>query len=193
MSLLTVDEAQAGGIGADLTTEALQAAIDEEEAWLARRIGPLTGERTERFPLAALRPQSSEIRLARPIDADGATLTIGGLELDEDAFEVRPGGWRIALLPEATRIGGITEVKYEPNDELEVKRALRELLAITLASQRAGGLQSEQIGSYSYQRAPGGSSRGRRSILRGLREPLEPSSMRVHSSVRHGLAGALGR
>jgi hypothetical protein len=56
VSLLLVDEVLAAGVGEALEGVALQAALDREEAWLARRIGPLAGERTQRFPLALLRP-----------------------------------------------------------------------------------------------------------------------------------------
>lgn len=187
--VLELDEARAAGLGAELSDAALQAALDEEEAWLARRIGPLLGEREQRFPLAYMREASSVLVLQRPTDA--VEITSDGTALTD--FELRPGGWRVAQLPEATRWGGVLVATYTPNDELEVRRALKELVGVSVGAQAAGGLQGETMGSYSYQRGAGTTTRTRASIVRGLREPVAASTMRVSSSVRHGLAGALER
>lgn len=189
--VLTADQAVASGIGVGMVEEDLETAIDEEEAWLARRIGPLLGERTERFALAGLRPRTSTIRLRRPTDAVEATLD--GVDLDPALLEVRGDGWEVASLPDATYYTGPLEVTYTPNDEVEVRRALRGLLALTLGDQAGGGLQAEIMGSYSYTRAAGSATRIRRSIVRSLQGPSQAGSTRLVSSVRHGVAGQLGR
>lgn len=195
MSVLSLTEARAAGLGEDLEAEALQDAIDEEEAWLTRRIGQLVGLRTQRFPLAYLRPTVSEVHLARPtvIDADFEPRSDGTV-LEVGTYELRPGGWVLALLPEGTRYVGITEVTYVPADELEVRRALKELVGLQLGKVGASGTSMEQIGTYMYQRAPAAASaRARAAVLRSLREPRDASSMRMLPSRGHGLAGTLGR
>lgn len=187
--VLLLEDARAAGIGAELSDTALQDAIDEQEAWLARRIGLLVGERTERFALAYMRPTTSELALQRPTDSvelvqDGTTLT---------DFELRPGGWRVAQLPEGTRWAGVLEATYTPTDELEVRLALKKLVGLDVGVVSTGGLQAETIGTYAYQRAAGSATRSRASIVRSLREPPSASSLRLTSSVPHGLSGALGR
>lgn len=198
MSLLTTDEAVAAGIGSHLSAEALQAAINEEEAWLARKLGgaPLTGERTESFPLSYLRVRSHEVRLARPADPEADLEVLSDGTDISDTVELRNGNRRVALVVAdgiASRISGAWAVTYTPGDELEVKRALKFLLAMTLGVQGGSGLQSEIIGSYSYTRAAGSATALRRSIVRELRGEPTAGSMRILSSVRHGLAGVLDR
>ena len=195
MSVLGMSEARAAGLGEDLSDDALQDAIDEEEAWLARRIGPLLGLRTQRFSLAYLRPTTSEVHLARPTILDSSFApTIDGTLLEAEGYELRPGGWVLALLPEGTRYGGILEVASVPSDENEVRRALKELLGLQLGKVGASGISMEQMGTYMYQRAPAGASaRARASVVASLREPRGATSMRVLPSRGHGLAGSLGR
>lgn len=190
MSLLLVDEVLAAGVGAELGEVALQAAIDREEAWLARRIGQLTGERTERFPLAHVRPTSHEVRLRRPTDE--VTVLEGDADVSA-ACELRHGGWRVARLPEGTHFLSVLECTYTPNDEAEVQGALLELLNLRLSTTAGAGLAGEIMGSYSYTRAAGSSARARESLVRGLLEPRAAGSMRTPSSVSHGLAGQVGR
>jgi hypothetical protein len=189
VSLLQVLDAQGAGIGGELDTLVLQDAIDEEEAWLARRIGQLVGERTERLSLAYLSPRTSEVHLQRPTDEvavkqDGVTLA---------TVELRPAGWLLANLPEGARFTGILEATYTPTDMLEVRRAIKQLLGLALSAQSAGGLTGETMGTYSYQRSAGTSAKVRAAIVRSLQEPGSAGTTRLRSSVRHGLAGALER
>ncbi len=192
MSTVTPADLQALGIGAGLETAALQAIIDEEEAWLEAELGgPLVGERTEYAPLLHLRPRTSVLWLLRratevEVDEDGTDITT--------EVEVRPGGFRVARLPEGTPYTAPVSITYTPSDLLLVQRAVRLLVALTLADQAHAGLVSEQIGSYSYNRgAPGAAARARRAIVRSLQPRLGAGSVRLLSSVRHGLAGRLGR
>jgi hypothetical protein len=187
--VLSLEEARAAGLGGALGDEALQDAIDEEEAWLAARIGPLVGERTERFSLAYIRPLSSSVRLRRrttevELEQDGVALPTVELRADQRT---------VANLPEGTRYVGVLEATYTPNDELEVRRALKELLSLQLGVVDAGGVQMEQMGTYMYQRGAGTAGRTRASIVRQLMGAPSAGSLRLTSSVRHGLAGALDR
>lgn len=199
MSLLTLEAARAAGLGGSLGDVALQAAIDQEEAWLARRIGPLTGERTEFFPYPYSRPTSNQIRLRRPTDDtfEATETDLNAVVVDVRAFlEVRHLGWRLGWLTRGDHLSvseGALDVTYTPTDELEVIRALQQLLGLTLSSVAAGGYQSEIMGSYSYTRAAGASTKLRKSILRDLGEPAEAGSTRLTSSIRHGLLGVLER
>lgn len=188
-TVLTLERARGMGLGAELGDEDLQAAIDREEAWLARRIGPLTGERPEAFPLAHIRPTSHEVRLRRPTDE--VQLMQSGATVDE--VELRHDGWRVALLPEGSHFTGPVECTYTPTDEAEVEGALIELLSLRLGTASSAGLAGEIMGSYSWTRAQGSSTRIRASIVRQLLEPATAGSTRLSSSVRHGLAGQVGR
>lgn len=189
MSLLTLAQARAAGLGLELADDDLQDAIDEEEAWLARRIGPLVGERTDRLPLAYLAPRGSEVQLHRPTDL--VEVTQDGVALA--TVDLRPGGWYVAAQPEGERYTGVLEFTYTPNDELEVRRALKQLLGLTLSAQAAGGLTGETMGTYSYQRSATTSARVRKAVVRDLRTPPAAGTTRVRSTVPHGLAGSLGR
>jgi hypothetical protein len=187
--VLSLEQARAANLGAGLSDAALQDAIDEEEAWLARRIGPLLGERTQVFQLAYLPPLTNSVKLKRPTDSveleqDGEALTSVQLRADQRT---------LATLPEGTRYVGVLEATYEPNDELEVRRALKELLSLQLGVVDGAGVQMEQMGSYMYQRGAGTASRTRASIVRSLIGAPTASSLRLRSSVPHGLAGQLGR
>lgn len=189
MPILTPAEAQAAGIGLELSDEALEAAIAEEEAWLARRIGPLEGERTERLALAYLHPHSSEIRLRRPTDAVEVTQD----DVDLGTVEVRGLGWIVANLPEGTRYTGVVELTYTPNDLLEVRRAVKQLLQLSISAAAAGQLTGETIGTYSYQRSSATGAKARASVVEQLGMPAAAGSSRLRSSVRHGTAGLLDR
>ena len=116
------------------------------------------------------------------------------IALDEEGFTLRTGGWVLALLPEGTRWSADVEVDYSPTDELEVRRALKSLVGLTTTDQASAGMQSERMGSYSYDRGQAAAritARTRKSIVASLLKPPEASSMRLRSSVPHGLAGAL--
>lgn len=191
--VLSVEQAQDAGIGAELDPEVLEDTIEEEEAWLARRIGPLVGERTQVFQLAGLSPTSPELRLQRPTDI--VELVMGDADISA-TVQLRADGYTVARLPEGTAYLGLpttVSVTYTPTDELEVRRALKELVSLTLGMQNSGGLQAEIMGSYSYTRAAGSATRRRRSIVRELLGPKGASSIRLLSSVQHGTAGALSR
>ncbi len=167
MSLTTVAEVRAL-VDTDLEDADLQAVIDREEAWLARRVGPLSGPRTVTIPDPRF---DADLVLARPTAA--ATVTSAGQPVTVDLIGGtilrRLSGW---LAPVA--------VTYTPDDELEVKRAVIHLIGIALKG--GDDLASETIGSYSYQRfgaqGSAGSSRPTRaSIVRSLLPKAYPTSV----------------
>lgn len=148
MSLVLLADAQARA-GESVT----QAMIDEEEAWLAAKIGPLTGERTETFFLPSrLYGTIDALYLSRRTDeidgftADGNALTeyrlLDGYIIEREFDSTQT--WDDPLV-----------VTYTPNDETIVKGVIYDLLAYrTLPS----NLQSVRIGAYSETYATGAGS-----------------------------------
>jgi hypothetical protein len=144
MAVLTLAEARAL-ITTALGDSDLQAVIDREEAWLARRVGALSGSRSETFytgdhdgPLLLRRPTSS------------VTVTDGGVAVDSDDMRLLRDGTVVERV--TTWQGPIVVVTYTPNDAAEVDRVLVELVRTTLSSSL---FVSERIGDYSYQRGGG--------------------------------------
>jgi hypothetical protein len=189
MSLLTVAAARAV-ITTGLSDSALQDVIDREEAWLARRIGLLTGERTETFPLAGYRRRQYEVRLQRPTDVAGLTeVTDYGVVITN--VELTNNGWRVAVILGASYFTGPVTVEYTPTDELEVIRVLIDLVRlqiVVISGDVTPGLQSETIGDYSYTLGDGAASAysTRRVLVKSLQEPSEPGTIpiRVASPAR---------
>jgi hypothetical protein len=67
MSLITLEECPAGAIALPADDDVAQDIIDEQEAWLARRIGLLVGDRTETF-YVGLGETRGKLGLARYTD-----------------------------------------------------------------------------------------------------------------------------
>ncbi len=166
MSLTTEAEVRAL-VETALDDVSLQAVIDREEAWLARRIGPLSGPRTVTYRYPDVR---GVIQLDRPTDAvtvtDNAVAT--PIYLDGYAIERQSGYWT-----------GPVSITSTPNDLDEVKRAVIQLVSLTLRG--PNDLASEQIGSYSYQRfgaqGQSGAVNNRGAIVRSLQPPRHPTSV----------------
>lgn len=157
MSLVSVAEVQARNVGAELSDSALQDVIDAAEAYLARHIGTLSGERTETF---YPRRGYEALYLRRSTDSvvvenNGDTLTAGDsvgnfrLLYSGSVVELVSGDWI-----SGTDIGPVS-VTYTPNDEALVKEAVVGLVRLNLSD---GPFVSERIGDYSYQKAQGGGS-----------------------------------
>jgi hypothetical protein len=167
--MLTVDRARAL-ITTSLTDDELADVIAREEAWLARRIGPLDGERVETFmPVAA-----EALQLRRP--TSGVTVTD-----DSGSPVVELRGWAdVHLSTDGAAWGGTIEVSYTPDDEDEVTRALLTLLRLTVA-ERAYASESAGVHSYTYDQAMAREMRWE--AWRSLLRPGSLSSMRLVSSV----------
>lgn len=156
MSLIALADARARGIALPSDDAVAQDIIDEQEAWLARRIGPLEGDRTETF-YTGLAATHGKLGLARYTDA--VTVTDGGSAVDAANFRLVDNGSAIVFTYQAPSrwwTGPYVAVTYEPNDVLEVQRVLYGLLSIEAAgSVGTGAYESERIGDYSYTRATG--------------------------------------
>lgn len=186
MSLVTVAEARAQNLGGGLTDAALQAKIDAVEAYLARRIGPLTDDRTETFyPRRGAEP----LFLRRPTDevevTDNGTLLVLGE--DSGHYRLLYSGTVVELVDTDWTFGvygvGTVTVEYEPNDLVEVREAIIDLLRVGLAE---GPYVSERIGEYSYSKAqaPGSLEATRRAIVNRLLPRRPFRTERIISSVR---------
>lgn len=152
--ILDLTEARNRGLDLPADDTAAQHILDETEAWLARKIGPLTGERTETF-YAGVYTQSGALALKRYTDA--VEVTDGGSEIDADQVRLVANGSVVThtyQAPSAHWHGPYVGVTYTPNDELEVRSALYELVELDL-SPEAGEITGETLGSYSYQRGAG--------------------------------------
>ncbi len=180
MSAVTTDDVLSH-VNTSASVYDIQQLIDEEEAYLARRIGPLLGERTETFLL----PHPYDIlRLRRPTSA--VVVNDNGADLDDDLVLLKANGWRVSQ----SSVGwvGPVAVTYTPNDWLEVRRAVVDLVRTSLAisEQKAseGAYESETIGAYSYRRATGAAipQAQRRAIVANLLPPQVPTSVRLLSS-----------
>lgn len=180
--MLTVDEARAL-VTTSLSDADLEDVIEREEAWLARRIGPLEGERIETF---VSRDGDEVLRLQRPADSVAVEDDSGSLS----AFSYRR--WSDVVPGTSTASlswAGDVLVTYTPNDELEVKRSLITLVRLAVsesayASQAAGGYS--QVVSLQDQRTM------RFLAWRTLLRPRIPDTVRLTSAIPLGGASIVG-
>jgi hypothetical protein len=171
MSLTTVAEVRAL-VATSLSDVDLQDVITREEAWLARRIGALSGPRT----VVLESPTAWEdIVLMRPTDevevedADAATTaTLIGTTI------VMRGTTALGRTPWV----GPTAITYTPTDEDEVKGVVIELVRGALSR---SPYESETIGDYSYSRSgQNGSMPTRAGLVRSLMPGAgQPYSVRL--------------
>lgn len=157
MSTVLLSEARARpGISLPADDLVAQDIIDEQEAWLARRVGQLTGSRTETF-FVGLSATHGKLALGRYTDA--VAVADNGVTIDPSRIVLIDSGSAVLLGPaELTPWwqGPYVGVTYEPNDLDLVRKAIFDLLALT--STPVSGLSSEQIGSYSYSTGQAGGS-----------------------------------
>ena len=170
--MLELDTARAL-ITTSLDDDQLTEAITREEAWLARRVGPLSGSRTELFV-----PSDGDERLLlrRPTEAVSIIDDSGAVSL----YDLR--GWADVVRTSGAWSGEVL-IDYDPSDADEVVRVLVTLLRLTLGES-----------AYTAQAAQGYSSsvsvveqkRSRYAALRSLMRPREPYSMRLRSAIPSG-------
>lgn len=154
MSLIALEDARARGVPLPADDDVAQDIIDEQEAWLAARIGLLVGERAETF-YVGLAQSHGKLGLAR--FTDEVDVTDGGAAVGVDLIRLIDRGSAIVqayAAPSRWWTGPYVVATYEPNDELLVRSALYDILALSAAPPSA--FQSEQIGAYSYQRGASG-------------------------------------
>jgi hypothetical protein len=175
VSLISVAQARSRGIALPADDDVAQDIIDEQEAWLARRIGLLTGSRTETF-YVGVGETRGKLGLARY--TDDVTLTDGNVAVDADTIRlVDRGAGVVRAYAAATRwwTGPYVAATYEPNDQLLVESALYDLVALKL--QPVTGFTSEQMGAYSYQKGTGATS------LEGQRRAIAASLLPKHDQA----------
>ena len=169
--MLSTDEARAL-ITTSLSDEDLADVIAREEAWLARRIGPLDGERVETFASVS---GTEGLRLSRPTDAVSVEDEAGSLPSAEVV------GWADVILdPDAGRgWSGDVQVTYTPSDADEVKRALVTLVRLTLAE---SAYSAQGAGGYTVASDVDAQAKLRYRAWRGLLRPRQASSLRILGS-----------
>lgn len=160
---VTLESARARGIDLPSDDDAAQAIIDEETAWLVRKIGPLEGERVETF-YVGLGETRGRLGLRRYTDE--VAIVDAGTAVNADHVRLIGNGSivvRTYSSPTRWWAGPYVTATYTPNDELEVDRVLYDLLA--LAAAPAGPYTSEQLGSYSYQKRAASETAATRAAL----------------------------
>lgn len=184
-SLVSIAEVRAL-VRSRLSDVDLQDVIDREEAWLAEKVGALTGVRTETYrpdlggtPLYVRRRTSSLV-----LTDDGVTLvadvdylftpSTGMIRRVSWVEQVAP--WR--QLPLAWR--GIVTVTYTPTDAATVKAAIIALVRGTVGET---GMDSETMGDYSYTRGESAGRTSRAGLARSILLRRPAYSMRLHSAM----------
>lgn len=159
-------------ITTSLSTSELEDVIAREEEWLARRIGPLEGERLETF---VTQDGDEVLRLTRPT----TEATVEDDSGDREDWELR--GWS-DIVPSGSWRGDV-RVGYTPSDALEVKRVLITLVRLTVnesayASQSAGGyavaVDTQSVRTVRY------------AAWRSLLRQRAPSTTRLRSTIPFG-------
>jgi hypothetical protein len=172
--MLSVEEARAL-VTTSLSDADLADVIAREEAWLARRIGPLEGERTETFATA---DGDEVLKLQRPassvdVEDDSGTLT-----------DVALHGWSDVTRTDVARSwNGDVLVTYTPSDPDEVKRVLVTLVRLT-TSESAFASQSAE--GYSVSSSILDQRVARFTASRSLMRPRVPTTTRLRSTIPFG-------
>lgn len=174
MSTLQLDEARAV-ITTSLSDADLQEVIDREEAWLARRIGPLDGSRTETF----ITTDGDEVlQLQRPTTFASLIVTDESGAVSDMALR----GWS-DLVPGDHAWDTSVEVEYTPDDEPEVKRAAVTLVRLAVTE---SGYQAESAQGRSATVDHTMRRKMRWEAWRGLLRPAQPQSMPIRSAIPAG-------
>ena len=164
----------------------LEEVIAREEAWLARRVGPLEGERVETF---AITFGDEVLNLTRPAE---------DLHVEDDSGDVAAGwllrGWA-DIVPDTednphSWVGEV-RVTYTPSDGLEVKRSLVTLVRLAI---HESAYQSQMAGGYSATVSLQDQRTMRFTAWRTLLRPRQPTTTRLRSTVPLGgrTVGAVG-
>jgi hypothetical protein len=165
----------------------VQAVIDREEAWLAGRVGPLTGERTDTF-----RPGIGDTPLYLRRRAESVVMTDAGRTLAASEFLFTPSTGQIRRIwtpdlqddPPWRQLylgwQGTVTATYTPSDQAAVERAIIELVRLTVGET---GFDAETMGTYSYTRGASGGRLSRAGLARGILVKRPAYSMRIHSAM----------
>lgn len=170
--MLSVAEARAV-ITTSLSDSDLGDAIEREEAYLARRVGPLDGARTETFIVS---DGDEVLNLQRPGTIDTVTDDTGALT----DYEAR--GWSDVVLTAGAWQGSV-EVAYTADDADEVKRAAITLVRLALSE---SGYLTEGAEGYTVTSDYGSRQSMRYAAWRSLLRKAIPQSVRLVSSIPSG-------
>lgn len=183
MSLLLLAEARAL-VGSGLGDPDLQAVIDREEAWLARRIGALSGSRVETFWPQPV-DRDDPLRLRRPTAS--VAVTDGGVVLAGSAVRLLGDG---TLAEKATGAwtGPSVAIVSTPTDTLEVKSGIVKLIRLTTT---ASPYDSETLGDYSYSRGGASEASQQQAIVRDLLPHGGPGTIRLRPADESQRIGAV--
>jgi hypothetical protein len=169
--MLTPEAARERGVALPTDDAVAQDIIDEWEAWLARRIGPLEGSRTETF-YVGISATYGKLGLRRYTSS--VAVTDGGVMVDTDHYRLVDNGGSVVRKYESPSqwwTGPYVAATYTPNDEAEVRRVLLTLLKMAVDPHADSPYNSEQIGQYSYSK---GGSQGAANVA-GQRAALASS------------------
>jgi hypothetical protein len=185
-SLVSIAEVRAL-VRTRLSDSDLQAVIDREEAWLAGRVGALTGSRTDTFT-----PGIGDTPLYLRRRAESVVLTDDGRTLAASEFLFTPSTGMIRRIwtPDLTNsppwrqlyLGwqGTVTATYSPSDEAAVERVVIELVRGTVGET---GYDSESLGDYSYTRGESAGRLSRYDLARSILVKRPAYSMRLHSGM----------
>lgn len=147
--VINLADARVRGIELPPDDDVAQDILDGVEARAARKLGALTGERTEQFYVGL----EAYGKLALPRYTDAVTVTDNSVAVDSDHYRLVDNGsaiFRTATAPSRFWNGPYVRVTYTPNDEDELREVLYDLAA--LRAQPASRFNSERLGDYSYSR-----------------------------------------
>jgi hypothetical protein len=176
-SVVSITEVRAL-VSSGLSDVDLQVIIDREEAWLAGKVGVLTGERIDTF-----RPGYSDSTLYLRRRAESVVVTDDGVALVADTdymFTPSTGALRRGSTLAPLSWGEVVTVTWTPADEAAIKRAVIELVRGSLGET---GMDSEDIGKYSYTRGESTGRVGRAGLARSILLKRSAYSMRLHSAM----------
>jgi hypothetical protein len=189
-SLTTLAEVRAL-VRSRLSDADLQTVIDREEAWLAGKIGVLTGERTDTFKPGTT---NTPLYLSRRTDSvsvtdDGTAVAAADLLFTPSTGCLRrvAGVWPWPPYPPAEPWfpcwQGDVAVTWTPTDSAAIKRAVIELVRGTVGET---GMESETMGTYSYTRGASAGRVSRAGLVRGilLRRQAYSMSLRAVAEAR---------
>ena len=162
----------------------LQDIIDREEAWLATKVGTLSGERTDAFA-----PGLGDTPLYLPRRAESVILTDGGRTLAASEFLFTPSTGQIRRIWTPALTGdppwrqaylgwqGTVTARWTPSDGATLTRAIIELVRGTVGET---GMESETIGDYAYTRGTRAAGLSRMALVRTILLRRPAYSMRLH-------------
>lgn len=175
MSLVSTADIE-GRFSSGLEDADLQVVIDQQESWLARRIGQLVDERTLTF-----RPVwKGPILLPRVVDVEGTvTVNVDGVDLTSEQYLLT--GTQLDRINSGW--GTVVTVTFTPSDEDDVRAAIFDLVRLTVtdspyAQESGEGHQATRMASYLQQRAR---------IARALMPHIGPQAVPVRADARWGI------